>query len=225
EANQATFIAEAQAWATGSFTAKFSTPVQLGSILTTALHRWELSNATGKIDPDEMGGRALASLPEQDRRYSRSRPSIGIAVVGAPRQTVLRPSELEAPPFQRELIKRGLFGEPSIFSTGEGTEAKIEDHAVVLSQEKSSFSIAEDGSLRFSVALPQLERSLPVILHEDVFELVSTILRFSAQVLDLVDSTERLSHIALAATVIESGYLAWRTRREHQQSPNSVSMS
>ena len=38
------------------------------------------------------------------------------------------------------------------------------------------------------------------------------------------DPTQRLAHLAIAANIADAHYMAWRTQREHDASPNSMSM-
>lgn len=63
------------------------------------------------------------------------------------------------------------------------------------------------------------------MIEEDVQDAVAKILAFGVHLLDHVDPTEKLSHVAFAAAVLDSGYRAWRTRSEHNRSRNSITMT
>ena len=58
-----------------------------------------------------------------------------------------------------------------------------------------------------------------------VHDFIARFLRFANAVLADIDPLNRLSHVAIAATIFDAGYLTWRTRAEHAQSPNNVSMN
>ena len=49
-------------------------------------------------------------------------------------------------------------------------------------------------------------------------------LAYAEWVLERIDPTQRLTHVAVAASISGAGYFAWRTQGEHDASPNSISM-
>lgn len=49
-------------------------------------------------------------------------------------------------------------------------------------------------------------------------------IRFSACVLDRIDPVNRLSHVAIMASLSGAAYLPWRTRQEQRNSPNAAVM-
>ncbi|WP_240731960.1 hypothetical protein [Egibacter rhizosphaerae] len=49
--------------------------------------------------------------------------------------------------------------------------------------------------------------------------------RFVGAVLDRIDPVHRLTDVVVAARMLGSGYLPWRTRAEQQASPNAATMS
>jgi hypothetical protein len=171
-----------------------------------------------------MAARALSGLPQRDRQYRSSGPSVFVSIVGAPRQSILRPSRIEDPEFRRELEKRALFDDPSIFDTREGIEPSIEDHSLRLHQPHQSIALSEEGSLLVSLSLPRSDRVLSALIEEDVAYAISKALRFAGQVLDVIDPTERLSHIAVAVGIDNSGGGEWRTRAQQERNPNSMRM-
>ncbi len=48
---------------------------------------------------------------------------------------------------------------------------------------------------------------------------------YAGWLLERVDPTHRITHAAIAARVFGAGHLAWRTRSEHDASPDHVSMA
>lgn len=225
EARQKAFIDEVRDWSTGRYTGQFTDAESLRTAVTTAIHRWEVESASARIDPDEMASRAIAGLPRIDRHHHSSDASMFLSVVGAPRQTILRPSQIEDSCFQRDLQQRALFGSPSLFDTREGIEISIRDHALRLRQTHQSIVLSEDGSLLLESALPHSESGLSAVIEEDVHAAILRTLTFSGGLLDALDSTEKLSRLAVALALRNSGGGEWRTRTEHQQNPNSMRMS
>ena len=65
---------------------------------------------------------------------------------------------------------------------------------------------------------------LPCIIQEAVQQRIATALGFAASQLELIDRTERITHVAIAVRISGSEYLGWRTRAEHAASPNSMTM-
>jgi hypothetical protein len=168
EPRQAELIAEAQDWAGGHYTSNFRDAGELRTKVVQALNRWQLENAAGRVNSDEMRERALVGLPEERRGSSSYRPSIAVSVVGHPRQSIIRPSELEDPALHRQIKQQALFGDPNIFNDGEANEIVLEGHALALKQGARSLTINEDGSVRLVLPLPPVEGMLSPIIEEDV---------------------------------------------------------
>jgi hypothetical protein len=226
EARQSELIKEARAWATGHYSGKFADANELRTLVTRALHRWQLSTVTGQVESEEIEMRALSGLPDDDRYRTSSRAAVALSVVGAPRQSILRPSELEASSFHRQLEQQALFGNPSIFETREGTDAGIEGHTLTLKQDNAYLTLAEDSSHLLVLPLSREERrGLDAIIEEDVVDRIRTGLQFSSQLLSTIDQTERLSSVGIAVGILNPGHGEWRTRAEHERKPNSMQMS
>jgi len=225
EPRQAELIAEAQDWAGGHYTSNFRDAGELRTKVVQALNRWQLENAAGRVNSDEMRERALVGLPEERRGSSSYRPSIAVSVVGHPRQSIIRPSELEDPALHRQIKQQALFGDPNIFNDGEANEIVLEGHALALKQGARSLTINEDGSVRLVLPLPPVEGMLSPIIEEDVTDTLLRAFRFVAQLLQRIDATERVSSIAVAVSLVEHGNGEWRTRAKHARQPNSTQMS
>ena len=224
EDGQAGFLTEVRDWAQGHYTSSFTSADQLHDAAVRALHELELAHATGPVDPDEMLQRAIALLPH-DRQASSGGARLAMALTGGPVQTVLRPAQLEAPDLRERIHQMALFGGTAVLATQQGTEVSLDNDMLIFEQPVRSIAIAETGSVRLLTAIPPPDRGLPVIIEEDVRDLVARFLRFANAVLADIDPVNRLSHVAIAATILDAGYLTWRTRAEHAQSPNTVSMN
>lgn len=224
ETGQAAFLREVQDWAQGHYTKNFADATQLQDVVTRALHELELAHATGPIDPAEMLGRCLALLPEGERGHSGA-PRLALALAGGPLHTVLRPAQLEAPSLTERIQQIALFGDASVFTTRQGTEIGIRDDALVLEQPDRSVAISETGTIQFITAIPEPDAGMFAIIEEDVQELAARFFRFANAVLAEIDPVNRLSHVALAARLLDVSHHAWRTRAEHARSPNAVTMN
>lgn len=87
-----------------------------------------------------------------------------------------------------------------------------------------SISLDESGSIFMTIPVEREGQGLPVLVEEVVHEQLTAALRYAVWLLDRIDPTERLSHVMVAASIVSGNHLAWRSRREHEASPNSVSM-
>lgn len=225
EADQTAFLDEVQNWDKGLFRAAF-TPEQLQAAIIKALYRWELSNAAAPVDVAELRARVIGLIPTGDRdHFQNAAAGLYVAVAGAPSQPILRPVEIEKPELHREMLQRALFGEPTIFTTGEASENETENGAIVLTQESGARVVVnEGGSVRLALPVDRANGVLPVLLAENVADRLTAGLAYAAWVLDRIDSRERLSRIAIAARLAGQDHMSWRTRAEHAASRNSVSM-
>jgi hypothetical protein len=144
--DQDAFVREVQSWETGLYRDGFSGPDQLRRHITRRLHEWELDNATGPVNESELLRQALSLLPEEERGHYRSGGrSLVLAIASDPSRTILRPSELEKPSFQEELLQLALFGADRIFSPAKATTADIEDHALVITHDDGGGTVRLDG--------------------------------------------------------------------------------
>lgn len=64
-----------------------------------------------------------------------------------------------------------------------------------------------------------------VVIQENVTRALAAGLRYAFAVLDRIDPTQRITHVALAATLSGRGdTVVWRTQHEQDESPDSYSM-
>lgn len=232
EPEQAAFIREASGWEPGLFRASYSTPAELGDRVARAIHDYELAHAVGPLQPDALRERALALLP--DLRRDSSSAMFSLSIAAGPAQSVLRPAEIEAQTLADDLQQRALFGSPPLFDRTLGTHAGLDRGALVIHQEMrhgkgAMVALWESGDVL--VQLPATgnrqrgELSLPVVIEEDIAEALQASIAYAAWLLDRIDPTEKLTHVALAARLAGGGYSGWRTRAEHAASPKSGSFS
>jgi hypothetical protein len=226
EPEQAAFIKEVQGWEGGLFRGEFHSPTDLQQGATRALHDLEMTKAVAPLDVNALIERADGLMVPFDRSDSFGGPMLSFSLVGGPLQRMLRPAEIEAAALADSLHQAALFGDTRIFDTTKGVTIAIEQGALVLQQEQGArLQLDEHASLLLRLPLAQAQRSgFPVLLEEMVQQLLAHALTYSNWVLEHVDPTQRLSHIAAAARIGGSNTLAWRTQREQDASPNSISL-
>ena len=201
----------------------FSTPEEFRDQVTAALRDLELSRAVGPVDESEMLNRARALLPN-DRQSLGAR--LILVVAGGPRQQVVRPRDLESQELEEFITREALFGSYRIFDRRRGTRCEIRDEQLAIDQDKNSVLLDQLGTIRLVLSLePQDDQRVGlagVAIQEDVEEYLQKALKFAGSLLDHVDALRRISDIVIVAAL--QGALTWRTRAEHQRSPNSYSV-
>jgi hypothetical protein len=225
EPDQEAFVDEVRRWQGGRVTAGFSIPDDLRDALTRALHEFEMSKRAGEVDEAEMLARAQALLPDA-REFGT--PSLSLVVVGGPRQPVLRPSELEDPELDRDLLKEALLGENAVFSPAKGTSSSVSEGALVLGQPDSSIRIDDLGSVRIIRPAVEertgLDSGLSVLIDAVVRDRLQQAIRLSGWVLDRIDSTHRLTYVLPVLSLNHAAHVVWKTREEHAGSPSSMTV-
>lgn len=231
EEEQAKFISEVSEWQTGHFRESFKTADELRDMVTRAIHDYELANAAGPVDVGAVSAAALGLLPKIRQNRQSSSPTLHVGIAAGPIQRLLRPAELEAANLADAIHQQALFVEPKLFSKSKGVEQRIEGSALVLEQESGAkIELAEDGSLLLSLPLePTDGRRLNgfggfAIIEEDVLRELAAALAFAAWLLEKIDPTHRVTHVALAASIEASDYMGWRTQAEQDANPNSGTM-
>jgi hypothetical protein len=225
-ADQAAFVREVQNWENGLYRDVFSTADQLGRLITRRLHEWALANAAGPVNEQSLLEQAIALLPGEERRYGRYGRALVLGIASGPARAILRPSEIERSSFHDELLQLALFGGTRVFTPAKPTTADIEDHALVLTHDDGSGAVRLDGQGNLMLKLPLTDTDHGmVVIEENVANLVAAALRYAVAVLDRIDPTQRITHVALAATLTgRSDTAVWRTQREQDASPNSYSV-
>lgn len=224
---QAEFVREVQDWTGGLFRGGFRDAEDLRGTMTRTIHRLELSTATAAVDPSEMLSRAQSLIPREERSITRAGgPLVHVAVVGGPAQTILRPVEIERPQLARALLREATYGEDAIFDPEHGSRTTMIDGALHLSQDMgASIVIDERGSLRLSVPIVRGGGMMGALVEENVADALGRGLAHAASILEHIDDAQRLSRIVVVAGLSSSGVMGWRTRREDEASPNSMTVA
>jgi len=230
EPEQSAFIQEVQEWEGGFFRVSFSDPENLRTLITQALHDYELTTARAPIDTEELQSRALAMLPEESRSHYSGRTLLSVSIAVGPRQQIIRASSIEDPKLADRLQLAAQFGTTRLLDTSLGTERSVRNDALVLQQESgASIAIHEDGSMQLQMPIGRTNRrsrfdamGASVIIEDDVQSALRVCLEFANSVLEEVDRTQRLSHLGVAVTITGGDYRGWRTRAEHDANPNSI---
>ena len=228
EAKQADFVGEVQGWESGLFHSGFTTAESLRQAVTRALHDYAIANARGAIDQDEVAQRAIALLPTEGGDRSLATAALNLAVAGGPRQSILGPVEIEKRTLADALLQRALFGDLGdhrLFDLALGVQQGMDGNVLVLSQERGGrISLNEHGSICVSLPIERSNRMMPEIIDEVIQCQFAGALYYASWVLDVIDPTQSLTHVAIAASLTGANHLAWRTQREIQADPGSMSL-
>ncbi|MGW8275920.1 DUF4062 domain-containing protein [Xanthomonas axonopodis] len=229
ELDQAELIKEVGKWQGGQLWDGFVSADDLGQKATRAIHRFQLTQAVAPLDPTGLSDCALTLFPRIERGYQQSGTVLQLAVAAGPDTTVLRPAEMESQPLLEAMQQHALFGKPSIFDRGLGMQSRLEGDALLLAQEGprregASIRLWPNGDVLLSLPVPPPERDvgLSVVLEESVAEKLEAAIAYAAWLLGQIDPTERLTHVVPAVRLTGERAGAWRTRAEHDASPNSM---
>ena len=223
---QAEFIREVQDWEQGQYTESFQHETDLRAKVAQALHHYMLAQATTPTDAHELAKQVLTLIRD---RANASGPLLVVAVASGPLQQVIRPAALESEELRLYLQDEALSGYGAVFSRSFGTNASIRGDAIVLEQRDGGGAVTLSQTACIVVSQPVLRENewspgIPSIVEEEITERVSRALRFGARVLNHVDRSQRISEVAVAASLLGAGYLPWRTRKEQERNPNTATM-
>jgi hypothetical protein len=224
---QAEFVREVQDWSGGLFRGGFRTAEDLRNGVTQAIHKFELSIAAAPVDSVEMLVRAMAKIPRENRGYIRSGGALlHLAVIGGPALTILRPVELERPELARTLLKEATFGQYSIFDSAHGSKQDVLDGELHLTQDTGAAIVLDErGSIRITMPVERGTGMMGAMIEENIAAAIDRAISHASEILSGIDETQRLSRVVVAASLESGGMLAWRSRREDEASPNSMTMS
>ncbi|MCC4618082.1 DUF4062 domain-containing protein [Xanthomonas campestris pv. asclepiadis] len=232
EPDQADLIREIGNWQGGQLWDGFVSADELGQKATRAIHQFQLTQAVAPLDPTGLRDRALTLFPRIERGYQQSGTVLQLAVAAGPDTTVLRPAEMEAQPLLDAMQQHALFGAPAVFDRSLGMKAGLNGEALVLVQEAqrsdgASIRLWPNGDVLISLPVPPPERGmgLSVVVEEDIAGKLEAAISYAAWLLAHIDPTERLSHVVPAVRLLGEHAGAWRTRAEHEASPNSMQVS
>lgn len=228
EPQQAAFIKEVQSWERGHFTAEFRDATDLRDKAIRAMHDYALAHETAPLDEAELARRAESLVPRSQRT---SGTDLIVVIAAGPQRTVIRPAELEVQSLHRFLMAEALTGADAVLTPARGTDQKVRGDTLQLVQEQGGSSVALDEGGNLVIVQPAVERDegrfsgITSIIEEQIQERLICTLRFAARVLDHIDSTKRISHVAVVTALRGGGHMPWRTREEQQRSPNAASMN
>lgn len=100
DVQQKEFLDEVQGWESGLFREGFSGADDLQVAIIRALHQHDLAAAVAPVDLQDIGERALAALPEEERGRYHGTGALVLAVAGGP------PVHLAAPGNRRSFARR-----------------------------------------------------------------------------------------------------------------------
>lgn len=232
DAQQTKFLSDVQGWQKGYFRGGFKTAEQLRDLVTRAIHEYQLAHAAAPLDIAALTQCALELMPKARNANSMQSPVLNLAVAGGPLQRILRPAELEEQKLVKSLHQQALFAEPRLFDSSKGMETEIEGSALVLEQDGGvRIQLDEKGGLvlRLSLEAPSRRRNGGfsgsfALIEETVVQQLTAGIAYVDWVLELIDPTQRLTHVSLAASIDASEHLGWRTQAEDDASPNSGTM-
>lgn len=179
------------------------------------------------LDPkihEGMLTRAMSLLP--DRQHTGGEVSLAV-IVGTPLESpIIRPAELESPALAQWLTQTLLFGDLALFDYSESTAPAMSGNSLVVRQTRSWVALDSFGTV---VILRPLRRQphigLPAVIEEQVQRDIRDALHFAGNVLDHLDESHRISHVAPVVALIGASYGAWRNEAEHAASPNSMAVN
>jgi hypothetical protein len=228
EENQAALVSDVQGWQGGLFRAGFDDASDLQAQIIRAIHEYQLAHAASPLDLDLLEQNARALIDQQSRRQNSGSPFLRLAFVGGPIQQILRAAQLESHSLKEALQQRALFGEDRLFNIADGVEDGIDEAELFLAQKNGSrIQLNEQGFLLFRQSVINQSRSrdrtgfMLAIIEETVLEHLTKVIGYASWLFEHIDATQRLTHVAIAATIEGSDYLGWRTQAEQDASPNS----
>lgn len=228
EPQQAAFIKEVQSWERGHFTAEFRDAPDLRDKAIRAMHDYVLANESAPLDEAELTRRAESLVPSS---RMTSGTDLIVVIAAGPQRTLIRPAELEDQSLHRFLMGEALTGVDAVLTPARGTDLKVRGDTLQLVQQQGESSVALDEGGNLVIVQPAVERDewrlsgITSIIEEQIHERLVRTLQVACRVLDRIDPTQRISHVAVVAALRGGGHMPWRTREEQQRSPNAASMN
>jgi hypothetical protein len=121
-------------------------------------------------------------------------------------------------------MQAALFGANRIFTPSAATTPSIADQALLI-QQRDSNSVRLDAQGTVTLAFG-LSRSGfgPIVIEENITSQFAGAFGYANWLLDYIDPTQRLTHLAIVATLAGAENVVWRTQAEQNASPTSYSM-
>jgi hypothetical protein len=101
-----------------------------------------------------------------------------------------------------------------------------ENETLTLSQERNqaAVSVNEQGSVVISLPARDTNRRMAELIQEHAHTQLSTASAYASWLLDEIDPTQRTTHVAIAASILNAEHMGWRTQREGDENPNHMSL-
>ena len=232
EPQQLALLSEAQGWHGGLFRTGYRTHEELRNKVTAAIHKYELAHIATPLDVPALLATADAMLTGRGRETRHEVPTLRFALAAGPQQRILRPAEIESEILGAALQQQAMFGTPRIFELALGAETRMDGDVLFLEQTGGAkLCLDEQGCLRLSLPLERqggrtqgFSSIMFGIIEETVVEQLGKAIAFADWVLDHIDPTQRMMHVALAAKIEASDYMTWRTQAEQDANPNTGTM-
>ena len=222
--DQAAFIKEVEGWEAGLFRGGFTTAADLRSKITRSLHEWEVSRAGSPLDADALLVEAIQQIPQQERGFYQTGLSFWISIAAGPRQSILRPSEIERSDLSSDLLKEGMFGSYAIFDSKFGSDSEVQGNSLTVSQNNGAkVRVTNNGDVLIELAASKYGEGF-VVIEESATAAIESAIGFAAWILDRLDPTQRVTTVAVAAALGGGDMVVWRSQAEHDKSPNSYQM-
>lgn len=226
---QEDFIQEVQNWECGQYTVSFMNAADLKTKIIQGLHRHLITRAMTPLNQDELRHRALEQITT---RAHTGRQLLVVSIVGGPSQQVIRPAELENQQLSHYLQNEAHRSPGAVLSHSCATTTSVSGDTIILEQhDRGAYvTLSETGCITVSQPAVKYDthrsdvHHFQTIIQEEVTELILNALRFGALVLDYVDKYQRISHVAVATAVLGAGHLPWRTQKEHELDPYSMTI-
>lgn len=221
---QTAFLENVQAWATGLFTEEFAAADELKRKVTLALHEYLVSSSVADVDIEAISERARRRLGDTNSRYTNS-AALEFSIAVGPTQTLLRPAIIGKAEIVEEIIKLAAFGANRVFDISLGTDNQVKDHELIISQQNGFIRVSSQGDMLIRIPLKQDDQVHSVIIEESLQDTILKLLLFSSELLEHLDPTQKTSHVALYAQLLDTAHYGWQTRQEHQRANGTYSIS
>ena len=229
DSDQAAFLREIETWESGHMRKSFNDAEDLRTKITQALSKWLHTEYSRPVDVDEIYERAEQLLPNQHNGIFQG-PRFAVAVASGPKSTVIRPSELEDDRFHKDLLQVAQYGMNSILGHTSATDMAVDQPGQLIIRQKHRRVVLDADMttlIEQSVEPDKTQRRLmiPVIVEEVLCASLARSLRFAAQLLDMCDSTGRLTHVVPLVSLYDVMATPWMTQAEYEASRDSFTMN
>ena len=229
---QLAFISEVQNWNKGALTKHFVTDRELQRLISQAIHEFDARTVMTDADRALIASRASCLASEDSNQgiwYRTDVTKLSVAVVGHPEQQIIRPATLESTEFQERIEQAVVYGDHRLFDRRHGVQTRSHMDSIELTQNSASVRLTEAGSIKVQLnAVHGSERDavmLPAIIEEDINDRIRKCLQFAYWILESIDSSFRIQHLAVAVTIVGTvDHIPWTTRDAYNPYSSPIPM-